>query len=162
MLEKIKPKIRTYAIAIAIPLAVGTLAALLTRGNMNIYGEINTPPLSPPAFLFPIVWTALYILMGISSALVYERRENNPIGASAGLRFYAISLFFNFTWSIIFFNFGSFLFAFIWLLLLLYFVVRTILSYFSVSPLAAYLQLPYLAWILFAGYLNFAIWILNK
>ena len=158
---KLKQNVKTYIIAILIPLAVGIIAALLTRGNMQIYSEVRMPPLSPPAILFPIVWTILYILMGISSAIVWINRENDPNSADAGLTYYAVSLFFNFTWSIIFFNFRWFLFSFIWLLFLLYFIVRTVQSYKNVSVVAAYLQIPYILWVVFAGYLNLGIWVLN-
>ena len=161
MQSETKKKISAYVIAIAIPLAVGALSALLTRGNMEIYGEINMPPLAPPGWPFPVVWTVLYVLMGVSSALVYLKRERNPESAKRGLTYYAVSLVFNFFWSIIFFNLERYFFAFLWLLVLLYLIVKTILSYRKVSPLAAYLQIPYAVWVAFAGYLNVAIWYLN-
>lgn len=161
MWQKFKPYLLIFSVAIAIPLAVGILSALFTRGNMNIYEEINRPPLSPPGMLFPIVWSVLYVLMGVSSGMVFHRREENPEAAASGLRYYAASLILNFGWSIIFFNLGSFLFAFIWLLVLLYTIVRTIICYYKVSPIAAYLQIPYAIWVAFAGYLNFVIWLLN-
>ena len=149
------------AISIIIPVAVGTLAALLTRDSMDIYSELKTPPLSPPAILFPIVWTALYVLMGISSGTVYINRDNNPKAAERGLKEYATSLVFNFVWSIIFFNVRSILAALVTLLILLYLIIRTILSYRKVLPLAAYLQIPYALWVAFAGCLNAGIYFLN-
>ncbi|MBQ8584275.1 MAG: tryptophan-rich sensory protein [Clostridia bacterium] len=158
---KIKDNLASYVIAIAIPLGVGLLAAYLTMENMNIYSKINTPPLSPPALLFPIVWTVLYILMGVSSAMVYNRREAEPIYARRGLGYYAMSLIANFAWSIIFFNVRAFGIAFLWLVLLLYLIIRTILCYFKVSKVAALLQIPYAVWVAFAGYLNLGIIILN-
>lgn len=157
MWKKIKP----FVISISIALAVGGLSALLTMGNMDIYDELNTPPLSPPSILFPIVWTVLYILMGISAAIIYTQRENNFHEAQTGLRAYAISLFFNFLWSIVFFNFKWFGFAFFWLLGLLFFIIKTIVCYYKVNKSAAYLQIPYAIWVAFAGYLNFGIWMLN-
>ena len=161
MWKKIKELAPTYLISIAIPLGVGLLASMLTKDNMMLYEEIVTPPLSPPSILFPIVWSVLYLLMGVSSGMVFRRREENPEAAASGLRYYLTSLILNFGWSIIFFNLGSFLFAFIWLLVLLYTIIRTIISYHKVSPVAAYLQIPYALWVAFAGYLNFAIWLLN-
>ena len=161
MWKKIKPHLGKTLIAIAIPLGVGALSALLTRNSMDIYGELNTPPLSPPSILFPIVWTALYILMGVSSLLVYNRRETDPSAARQGLTYYAASLVVNFAWSIIFFTAGALIFAFVWLLFLLYLIIRTLLCYRKVSPLAAYLQIPYFLWVAFAGYLNAAVAILN-
>lgn len=161
MLKKIKPYVLPYAVGISIPLLVGLLSAFLTRGNMNIYGEVNTPPLSPPAWLFPVAWSVLYVLMGISSAMVYLSRGESGAEAKRGLYYYALSLVFNFGWSIIFFNVESFLFAFIWLLFLLYFIIRYVICYAKVKPIAAYLQIPYVLWVAFAGYLNFGIYLLN-
>lgn len=161
MWDRIKPYLKIYIIAIAIPLGVGLLSALFTKDNMALYSEIVTPPLAPPGWLFPIVWTLLYALMGVSSALVYTNRALDTDAARAGLTNYAISLIVNFAWSIIFFNVRAFTLAFIWLLLLLYLIVRTIISYHKVSPVAAYLQIPYAVWVAFAGYLNLGIVILN-
>ncbi len=157
MLAKIKP----YIISVLIALAVGGISALLTMGNMNIYSEVTTPPLSPPGFLFPIVWTILFILMGISAAIIYGKREEYPNEVRRALTVYALSLVVNFLWSIIFFNMRSFLFAFVWLLLLWFLILRTIMLYKPISPVAAYLQIPYLVWVTFAGYLNLGIFLLN-
>ena len=161
-MSDLKTRIKTYVVAIALPLAVGILSALLTMDNMQIYSEIQTPPLSPPSILFPIVWTILYVLMGVSSGNVWLNRRVDLRHVQSGLGYYAVSLFFNFCWSIIFFNMRQFLFAFVWLLALLYFIIRTILDYHKVSPVAAYLQIPYAVWVAFAGYLNFGIWILKR
>ena len=152
----------TYVVALIIPLGVGILSAILTKDNMNLYAEVKTPPLSPPAILFPIVWTALYALMGVSSALVYLNLPKDGKSGRAGLFFYALSLFFNFFWSIFFFNMRAYLFAFFWLLVLLALIVLTVVKYRRVSQVAAYLQIPYAVWVAFAGYLNIGIWILNK
>lgn len=157
-----KKKLQSFIISIVIPLSVGIISALLTQGNMNIYEEVVTPPLSPPSFLFPIVWTVLYILMGISAALIYT--DNNALKRikDRALYTYAASLFVNFFWSIIFFNMRAFLFAFIWLLLLLFLIISTITQYKKINQTAAYLQIPYAVWVAFAGYLNFGIWFLNR
>ncbi len=157
-----KKNIIVFIVAIVIPISVGLISAFLTMSNMQLYQEINTPVLAPPSILFPIVWTILYVLMGVSSAIVYINRDNSPDMADTGLAYYALSLAFNFVWSIIFFNFRQFLFAFIWLLALLFLIISTIVSYKKVSPISAYLQIPYAIWVTFAGYLNFAIWILNR
>lgn len=158
MWQKIKP----YVISIIIALGVGILSSLFTGSNMDIYNDIEKPALAPPSILFPIVWTALYILMGISAAIVYNNRSDDPAAAQKGLTTYAVSLAVNFFWSIIFFNMRAYLFAFVWLILLLYLIISTIIHYHKVSPLAAYLQIPYAVWVTFAGYLNFSIWLLNK
>lgn len=154
--------LKIFAIAIAIPLAIGGLSALLTRGNMQITSEVQTPPLSPPSILFPIVWTILYILMGVSSAIIWANREKNADAAQSGLAAYALSLAFNFAWSILFFNFRCFGFSLVWLIALWILILVTILQYRKLSPPAAYLQIPYALWVAFAGYLNAGIWWLNR
>lgn len=161
MLEKYKPYIKTFVIAIAIPLAVGLFSAYLTKENMNIYEILIVPNLAPPAWLFPLVWSVLYALMGISSALIYTRRITDTSDVREALTTYAVSLVINFAWSIIFFNANAILLAFLWLILLLYFVIKTILQYRKIEPAAAYIQIPYAIWVVFAGYLNIAIYILN-
>lgn len=160
--EYLKKYLLIYTVAISIPILVGILSALFTKGNMDIYKEIVKPPLAPPSLLFPIAWSILYVLMGISSAQIYSRTEEARERRNSAFKFYIISLAFNFGWSIIFFNIGEFFYAFLWLLVLLYFVIRTILEYRKIYPLAAYLQIPYALWVAFAGYLNVAIAILNR
>ena len=151
-------KAKYYLLSILIALAVGGLSALLTLPNMNIYGQINQPPLAPPSILFPIVWTLLYILMGWSAATVYTSQEE---GKGNALFVYAVSLLLNFSWSIFFFNLRSFIAAFVVLALLWISIVLTIVKYYRIDKRAALLQIPYLLWVTFAGYLNLAIALLN-
>ena len=155
-------KIKPYVISIAIALGVGGLSAWLTRGSMDIYERINMPPLSPPGWLFPVVWSILFTLMGISSARVYVVGKRENIDVSTALKVYAIQLAVNFLWSIIFFNLEAFLFAFIWLLLLWVLIIVIIKLFYDVSPVAGLLQIPYLLWVTFAAYLNFMIFVLNR
>jgi len=154
-----KNKTRTYVISILIPLAVGALAGLLTRGSMDAYSALHQPPLSPPGMLFPIVWAILYTLMGISAAII---RLSGDLGADKALRTYWLQLAVNFVWPILFFSLGLHFLALLWLLLLIVLVVRMILQFYPISPLAAYLQIPYLLWLLFATYLNAGVWLLNR
>ena len=156
-----KSNIKVYAISIAIALGVGGISALLTMGNMSLYDEVIQPPLAPPAILFPIVWTALYALMGISSAMIYSSEMTPKSERTAALMPYGASLFVNFFWPILFFNLKAFLPAFIWLILLEFLIIMTIISYRRVDSRAAYLQIPYALWVAFAGYLNLAIYLLN-
>ncbi len=158
MWKKWKP----YLISLVISLGVGGLSALLTKNNMDLYETIQTPPLSPPSILFPIVWTFLFILMGISAAMIYQHFRKDPSGVFIALTIYAVSLFFNFWWSIIFFNGRMFLFSFIWIILLWFSILLTILHYKRYDKTAAYLQIPYLLWVAFAAYLNIGIYILNS
>ncbi len=156
MLKKLKP----YIISVIIALAVGGLSALLTKNNMSIFEKINMPPLSPPSVVFPIVWAVLYILMGISSAIIYKNGTDREEVQSA-LKVYALQLAVNFFWSLIFFNMQAYLFAFIWLVLLWVLVIVMIVKFKKISPAAAWLQIPYLLWITFAGYLSLMIYLLN-
>ncbi len=161
MWGKYKPYIKTFIVAIAIPLGVGLLSAFLTKDNMTIYEDLIVPNAAPPAWLFPLVWSVLYALMGVSSALIYNQRITDTAEVRAALTTYAISLVINFAWSIIFFNANAFLLAFLWLVLLFYYIVKTVLEYRKLSPVAAYLQIPYALWVAFAGYLNITIYFLN-
>ena len=154
MWKKIKP----YVIGIAIALGVGALSAIFTRGSMSEYESLNKPPLSPPGAVFPFVWTVLFILMGISSGIIYVKGKG--IYGEA-FKAYALQLILNFFWSIIFFNMQTYFFAFLWLLILLFVIAVMIYRFYQIYPLAAYLQIPYFLWVLFAGYLNFMVFLLN-
>ncbi len=151
---------KLLAICIAIPLAVGALAGFITNDSMETFGRLNQPALSPPAILFPIVWTILYILMGISSYLVLTSGQGKNKIRDAMIH-YGLQLTFNFFWSIWFFSFGWYLFAFAWLLVLWVLIFNTITAFYDIDKRAAYLMIPYLLWVSFAGYLNFAIYLLN-
>lgn len=154
--KKMKTNKSNVIIAILIPLAIGALSSLFS-GSMS-YSAFNKPLFSPPSALFPVVWTVLYILMGISSYIIYS--SNDP-GEKKALTTYALQLVFNFFWSIIFFGFSQYVFAFIWLILLIILIIIMIYQFYKISPLAAYLQIPYLLWCVFAAYLNYAIYTLN-
>lgn len=147
----------SFIISILLPLAVGALSSLFS-GNTSLYMTLNKPAFSPPSVVFPIVWTILYILMGISSYIIYT--SNSP-DAPKALRVYVLQLFFNFGWSIIFFGLSQYLFAFIWLLILIGLIILMIYQFYQISPLAAFLQIPYLFWCLFAAVLNLAIYKMN-
>lgn len=156
-----KEKIKSYAFFILSALAVGGLSAFFTRNNMDINNDLLMPPLSPPPILFPIVWSILFILMGISAAMIYNSDAPKSQKYTA-LKIYALSLAVNFSWNIIFFNLRAFGFAFFWLLLLLFLIILTIIKYFKIQKIAAYLQIPYALWVTFAGYLTAGIWWLNR
>ncbi len=151
---------KTLLICIAFPLVVGGLSALISMGGMGAFAALEQPPLSPPGWLFPVVWTVLYVLMGIASYLVLTANAPQREIESA-LKTYALQLFFNFGWSIIFFNLKLYWFAFAWLLVLWGLILLCIIRFFRISKPAAYLMLPYLLWVTFAGYLNAGIALLN-
>ncbi|WP_410496783.1 TspO/MBR family protein [Cellulosilyticum sp. ST5] len=146
-------------ISIGISLGIGALAGFLTQNSMEVYNQLKQPVLSPPGWVFPIVWTILYILMGISAYLIYE--SNSPNKEKA-LTIYGWQLFFNFLWSIIFFNLQNILLAFFVLIILWILIVVMIKSFKEINPLAAWLQIPYLLWVTFAGYLNLMLYTLNQ
>lgn len=156
-----KKSTKTYILSIVLTLAVGVIAALLTRNNMDVYENIRKPFLAPPGIVFPIVWTILYILMGISFAIVLQKSAKEGIYALPAILIYILQLAVNFLWSIIFFNLEAYLFSFIWLLVLWVLVGAMIIKFYEISPLAAYLNIPYFVWVTFAGYLNFMIYALN-
>lgn len=169
-----KFKKKHLIICIAIPMAVGLTASLLTRDYIYIYPEIRKPALSPPGWIFPVVWTILYILMGVSSYLVNtsthtKSNKKEALGVSrihlnqiqkANI-IYMIQLVFNFFWSIFFFRFHYFFLSFVWLVIMWYFILLMIQYYREISKTAAYLMIPYLLWVTFAGYLNLGIVFLN-
>ncbi len=147
-------------IAILIPLAVGGVSALISGGGMEDFAMLEKPPLSPPGWLFPVVWTVLYILMGIASYLVYTA-DSPSADKTLALGLYGFQLFFNFFWSIIFFNLEKYLFALLWLIALWLLILATILVFRTISKTAAWLMVPYFLWVTFAGYLNLGIYLLN-
>ena len=151
---------KTLGICILIPLAVGGLSALFTMGSMQDFAALKQPPLSPPGWLFPVVWTVLFILMGIASYLVLETASGVEAKKSA-FKAYFLQLGFNFMWSIIFFTLGAYEVAFVWLLALLSLIVITTVKFYNINRYAAIFMLPYILWVSFAGYLNLAIAYLN-
>ena len=150
---------KSLIISLLISLGVGGLSALLTMGSMDIYKYLDKPPLAPPSILFPIVWTILFILMGISSYLIYESDSKNKQKA---LLIYGIQLLVNFTWPIFFFVLNYRLIALFIIITLLILIIIMIIKFYNINKLAAYLQIPYLLWVAFATYLNFGFYILNR
>lgn len=153
-------------VAIAIPLAVGMLSSFITKDAIMSFNAMKKPPLAPPGILFPIAWTILYILMGISSYIIYVYDVKNDTSSlnlkNKCLSLYLIQLVFNFFWSIIFFKFKLYIFAFAWLVILWILVFKLMRESKKISKVASYLLIPYLAWMTFAGYLNIGIAVLNK
>lgn len=144
-------------LCLLIPLAVGGLSAFLTKNIMEIFKTLQKPPLSPPAKLFPFVWTILYLMMGLASYIVLTSKKPNTLG----LILYGVQLFFNFFWSILFFNKEMYLFSFIWLVIMWFLILATTILFYRSAKFAGYLMIPYLLWVAFAGYLNFEIYLLN-
>ena len=152
-------KWKPYIFFILLSEGVGFLSWLFTRNAMMLYSSgIEKPPLSPPAWLFPIVWIVLYALMGISAAKVATSPNKKD---NTGLNLFVAQLIVNFFWSFLFFNAQAFGLAAIWLVLLWVLVLLMILSFQKVDMKAAWLQIPYLIWLTFAAYLNLGVYLLN-
>ena len=159
-LDMILKNWKTYGIWILIAEAIGVLSGILSRTGMEVFKEsVQQPPLSPPAIVFPIVWTILYALMGIGAARI--SLASDSVNRRRGLNLFIIQLIVNFFWSLIFFNAQAYGFAFLWLILLWFLVLWMIVSFRRVDALAALLQIPYLLWLTFAAYLNYGVWKLN-
>lgn len=153
-----KPKYLTWILGVE---AIGFLSGLLSRQGTQMYAEmIQKPPLSPPGWLFPVVWTILYGLMGIGAARIaaypVDRQRSRALNA------FVIQLTVNFFWSLIFFNAGAYGFALLWLLLLWILVIVMIWLFYQVDKTAALFQIPYFLWVSFAAYLNYGVWQLNR
>lgn len=151
--------IKKIIISLLISLGIGGLSFLLTNQSMDIYKYLIKPMFAPPSIAFSIVWPILYFLMGISSYLIYESKNKERESA---LYIYLLQLGFNFIWSILFFVLNYRLFAFIWIIILLLLIIVMILKFYKINKTAAYLQIPYLLWVMFATYLNFGLYVLNR
>lgn len=146
---------------LVITLGVGALSAIFTNNSMDKYNNYNRPILSPPGWLFPIVWSILFVLMAISAYIVYTSNATKKEKTDA-LFLYFLQLVINFFWTIIFFSFDQLLLGFLWIILLWIVVIFMMLAFFKIKPIAAYLQIPYILWLSFAAYLNLGIYVLNK
>jgi tryptophan-rich sensory protein len=156
----VKNKWKIYAFWIALSEVVGIIAGLLIRNGVEIYGlTVNKPPLSPPDWVFPVVWTILYALMGISAARVWLAEDSQEKSRSISL--FIAQLAVNFFWPLFFFNLQAYGFALLWLILLWVLVFLLIFNTRRVDMLASWLLIPYLIWLTFAIYLNFGVYLLN-
>lgn len=153
-----KPGFITFIICVAIPLIVGFVSSFITRDAMTTFNTLIKPKLSPPGWLFPVVWTILYILMGIAS---YMMVRSDSLLKTYALLIYAVQLIFNFFWSIIFFNQGLYWIALIWLLTMWLMIIALVVMNAKISLAAMIMFIPLLLWTTFAAYLNFSIARLN-
>ena len=151
--------LKKLLISLGLPLAVGGLSALLS-GGMGDYDTLVKPPLSPPGWLFPVVWTILFLLMGYAAYRIWTA-DAPQADKRRALVFYGVQLALNFLWSPVFFGLGWLTVAFVILLALWLFILITTSHFSKVDAVAGNLLLPYLLWVTFAGYLNFAFILLN-
>lgn len=150
-------KVKIYIKSILIPVIVGGIVGAIISSTID-YNSLTKPFLAPPSIVFPIVWSILYVLMGISYGIL---ESNGQIDGKINLIYY-IQLGVNALWSIFFFTLKWRLFSFIWILLLAVLVIIMIIKFYQKNKIVGLIQIPYLLWVLFASYLNIAIYILNK
>lgn len=159
-------KIWRIALAIAVPLCGGFIISLFTRDAMSKFGSFNQPPLAPPAWLFPVAWTVLYVLMGLASYFIWKkgydsRKAADKAASKTALIIYGIQLVFNFVWTPLFFSLGWYWPAFAWLLVMWALIIVLMMKAYRISRPAFWMLLPYIIWCTFAAYLNCGIAILN-
>lgn len=146
--------------ALLIPLFVGVFSAYLTNEDMKLYGSFNHPVLAPPAWVFPIVWTILYVMMGVASYLVYMadagRDEKNK-----ALQFYAGQLAMNLFWSTLFFTYKRYLLSLIWLLIMWVMVMICAARFLRIRRAAGIMMGVLFLWTTFAAYLNLAYYVMS-
>ncbi len=154
---KLKPLIKN----ILIPLIVGAVAGFLTKDGVEDFNMNAVKPIfSPPSWVFPVVWTALYVLMGIAAYLI-ETTGGRSRQKTTALAFYYVQLIFNFAWSFLFFNFSAYLLSAVWIVILWVLILITIVLFHGIRKSASYLLIPYLLWVAFAAVLNISIYLLN-
>ena len=146
--------------SIAIPLAVGAVSGFLTQSGVEDFNSDAVKPFfMPPGWLFPVVWTVLYILMGV--AVYFIDTSTSQKDKKTAFILYYLQLLFNFLWSFIFFSAENYLFAFIWIVILLALILATTVEFYKIEPKAAFLMIPYIIWVTFASVLNFSVYLLN-
>ena len=158
--------LKIYVKSILITVILGGLVGFIISGYID-YSSLQKPPLAPPSSLFPIVWTILYILMGISygllksKKLIYGEKCYYIVDSKINLIYYS-QLIVNLLWPIAFFVLKWRFFAFLWIILLVVLVINMIIQFYNKNQLSGLLQIPYLLWLLFATYLNLGVYLLNR
>ena len=158
--DRLNIRWKLLLLCLAVPLLIGGSASLLSGNFSETFSSLNKPPFAPPGWIFPVVWTVLYVLMGIASYRILTSGKD-AAAISGAIKLYAIQLLFNFFWPLWFFRFEFFFFAFLWLAALWLMILATVLLFRKIDKPAALLMIPYLIWVTFAGYLNFGITLLN-
>lgn len=155
-------KIIPLFINLLIPTLGGFLVWYINRNAITYYSaNVKKPFFTPPGIVFFIVWSILYVLMGIAAYRIYvKNKENNK--DNGAYFFYLLQLMINFMWSFIFFTFRLYGVSFIWLIILLVFVIITFIKFIKIDKVAGFLLIPYIIWLLYAGVLNYFVWLLNE
>lgn len=150
----------TMAFCLVLPIALGGISALASGNIQQEYFFMNKPAFFPPAYIFPFVWTVLYVCMGIALYLVLISNASEKEMRHACL-FFALKMALNFTWPILFFRESLYLFAFFWSLGLCVLVAITMVSFYRINKAAGILMIPYLGWTVFAVFLNYVVYIIS-
>lgn len=148
-------------INLIIPVGGGTLVGYLNKNSFEVYKSLEKPFFSPPPIVFPIVWTILYILMGIAAYRIYMKNKIKGLN-SDGYFYYIIQLICNFTWTFIFFTFRLYGLSFLWIIVIITLVIIVTFKFLRVDKIATLLMIPYIIWLAFAGVLNYFVWMLNE
>lgn len=150
-------KLKTYAKSILIPVVLGGIVGFIISGSID-YDSLQKPFFAPPSILFPIIWSILYVLMGISYGIL---DVSSLVDSEINLIYY-LQLAVNLLWPIAFFVLKWRFFAFLWILLLLVLIIIMIIKFYNKNKVAGLIQIPYLLWTVFATYLNLGIYLLNR
>lgn len=155
-----RKRIVLLVLCLAVPLVLGVISSILTKDQMKIYHFLNKPFLSPPAWVFPVVWTVLYLMMGLALFRVLTA-ESDRETRNIALLCFGGQLVLNFFWSLVFFNASAYLMAFIMLIGMWALIILCTVRFFRIDRKAGWLMVPYIAWTTFAAYLNLAVYILS-
>ena len=154
-----KTKWKTLVFSLILTFIFAAGGGIVTYIGMPGYDSAAHPALTPPSWLFPVVWSILFLLMAYGAAVVYDAHSHLTPKATI---VYLLQLTLNFWWCVLFFGFGLYLISFVWLLLLWGAVLAMIILFYRVDKLAGLLQIPYLVWLSFAAYLNLGVYLLNR
>lgn len=155
-----KIRVVPLILAVCLPLLVGCFSAFLTADDMKLYDTMNKPPLAPPGWLFPIVWTILYAAMGVASYLVFASYYG-PLRKWIALKFYFTQLAMNMFWPILFFTYGRYLLSFVWLLVMWVEILICAIKFYKINKAAGFMMCGVFLWTTFAAYLNLAYYIMS-
>lgn len=160
-IKNIKIKFIPLIINILIPILGGFLVSYINRNSYKVYDALKKPFLTPPNIVFSIVWSILYVLIGIAAYRIYIKNKSN-IDDKGAYFFYLIQLLLNFMWSFIFFTFRLYGISFIWIIILIIFVLITFVKFIKIDKIAGILFIPYILWLIYASYLSYFIWVFNE
>ena len=160
---KVNGKFKIFPLigSILLPLIGSLLVGYFTKNSIAIYNSLEKPIFAPPGWIFGVVWFVIYVLIGIAAYRIFMIRDQG-IDIGSALFFYLVQLLLNFLWSFIFFSFRLYGLAFIELIILFIFVFITFIKFIKLDKIAGLLFIPYLFWLVFAGALNFMIWVKNE